>query len=161
VRIASTVWVIAPELVIALDEHLGAPVDAYVNGAHTWFSGGPAGATLEWRLHPVAAYRAPRGVSHEDLWEAVVAALSAGADAAALRLGEETRPLTSLWDGLECFPAYGDDVEPATLAASAAGTLGLAPDRAGLVDHDRVGDAWEQARGSVSIVALLLEQLST
>jgi hypothetical protein len=160
VRIATTVWVVSPDVVLALDERLGPPVDAYVNGAHTWFTEGPAGATLEWRLHPVAAYRAPRGLSHEDVWEAVVAALSTGADAAALRLGDETRPLTSLWDGLECFPAHGDDVEPATLAAAAAERLGRAPERAGLVDHDRVGDAWEHAHGAVSIVALLLEQLA-
>jgi hypothetical protein len=156
------VWVVSPDLVLALDERLGAPVDAYVNGAHTWFGpDGPGGTALEWRLHPVAAYRAPRGLTHEDVWETVVAQLSTGTDAAALHLGDEVRPLTSLWDGLECFPVDTGDVEPATLSAAAAERIGRAPDRSGLVDHDRVGDAWERARGNVSIVALLLEQLST
>jgi hypothetical protein len=28
-----------------------------------------------------------------------------------------------------------------------------------LVDHESVGDAWEQANGAVSIVALLIAQL--
>ena len=74
-------------------------------------------------------------------------------------LGNEVRPLTGLWDGLECFAAYGDDLEPQSLASLATGRLGRAPDAAGLVDHEQIGDAWEAARGKVSIVALLLEQL--
>ena len=70
------------------------------------------------------------------------------------------RPLTSLWDGLECFAAYGDDIEPARLAVSAMGLLAVRPQRQGLVDHDAIGDAWEHAHGKVSIVSLLLEQLA-
>ena len=81
------------------------------------------------------------------------------ADPHALRLGNEVRPLTGLWDGLECFAAYGDDLEPQSLASLATGRLGRAPDAAGLVDHEQIGDAWEAARGKVSIVALLLEKL--
>jgi hypothetical protein len=76
-----------------------------------------------------------------------------------LKLADETRPLTSLWDGLECYAPY-DDVEPAVLARRATEVLGRAPDRTGLVDHEGVGDAWERANGGVSIIALLLEQLS-
>ena len=64
-----------------------------------------------------------------------------------------------LWDGLEAFAAYGDEVEPATLAAAATEALGIPPDATGLVDHDRIGDEWERSGGRVSIVALLLEQL--
>jgi hypothetical protein len=75
-------------------------------------------------------------------------------------LGTETRPLTGLWDGLECFAAYGDEIEPQTLAAQATELLSRAPDRAGLVDHERIGDAWEEARGKVSIIALLLDELA-
>ena len=45
--------------------------------------------SLEWRLHPVAGYRLPRDLSHYDLWEQVVAALSAGVDPDALTLGSE------------------------------------------------------------------------
>jgi hypothetical protein len=69
-------------------------------------------------------------------------------------------PPEAVWDGLECFAAYGDDIEPATLAAAATEELGLAPDAAGLVDHDVIGDEWERTRGGVSTVALLLEQLN-
>ena len=35
-RVATTVWTISPELVLALDEQLGLPVDSYVNGSQTW-----------------------------------------------------------------------------------------------------------------------------
>lgn len=157
--LATTVWEIGAELVQALEESLGPPVDCYVNGSQTWFTETDGGAMLEWRLHPTARYRLPKGLSHYDVWEAVVAQLAAGAGPQALILGSETRPLGGLWDGLECFPAHGDDLEPATLAAAATAALGLAPDAAGLVDHERIGDAWERSRGEVSIVALLLEQL--
>jgi hypothetical protein len=156
-RVATTVWTIAADLVLALDAQLGTPVDSYVNGTQTWLT--VAGdVELEWRLHPVAAYRPPRGLSHYDVWEQVVLALSQGADPHALPLGEETRPLTSLWDGLECYAPY-DEVEPVRLTGLATDALGRPPDRAGLVDHDAVGDAFEHSRGEVSIVALLLDQL--
>jgi hypothetical protein len=157
VLIATTLWWVTPELVDALDTRFGAPVDSYLNGSQTWFTG--EDQTLEWRLHPVAAFRAPRGLTHYDLWERVVDELHAGRDPDALVLGEETRPLASVWDGLECFPAYGDDLEPATVARRAGELLGFAPDLAGLVDHDRVGDRWETTRGTVSIVRLLADQL--
>jgi hypothetical protein len=160
-RVATTVWTIAADLVLALDERLGTPVDSYVNGSQTWLTAVPGDdeIELEWRLHPVAAYRPPKGLSHYDVWEQVVAALSEGADPHALTLGEESRPLTSLWDGLECYAPY-DDVEPAVLARLATEALGRAPDRVGLVDHEAIGDEWEHAHGDASLVALLLEQLS-
>jgi len=159
-RTASAVWRSSPELVLALDEHFGPPVDSYVNGSQTWLlDNGPGGVTLEWRLHPVAAYRPAAGLSHYDLWERVVAQLRAGGDPGALALGEERRAVDLLWEGLEAFAAYGDEVEPATLTQAAKAAIGRAPDAAGLVDHDRIGDTWEQARGQVSIVGLLLEEL--
>jgi hypothetical protein len=65
----------------------------------------------------------------------------------------------SLWDGLEVFAAYGDEVEPAVLAGIGTEVLGPAPAAAGLVDHDRIGEAWERAGRGVSIVSLLLEEL--
>ena len=77
----------------------------------------------------------------------------------ALQLGTEHRDLASLWEGLECFAAYGDDVEPAPLAAAATAALGRAPDASGLVDHDRIGAAWEQAVGKVSIMTMLFDEL--
>ena len=157
-RVATTVWTISPELVLALDEQLGLPVDSYVNGSQTWLvDDGPI--TLEWRLHPIAGYRPPAGVSTYDIWEGIVGQLSAAADPHALRLGAEVRPLTAIWDGLERYAAYGDDLEPQQLAAAATAQLGRPPDRFGLVDPEVVADAWEQSNGAVSIVALLLEQL--
>jgi hypothetical protein len=159
-RTATAVWVIDAELVVALDAHLGTPIDSYVNGSQTWLTPeGPGGVELEWRLHPVAGYRAPEGLSHYDVWEAVVMALAQDAPADALPIGPEPVALTGLWDGLECFAAYGDEIEPATLAAAAGEVIGRAPDAAGLADHDAIGDAWETTMGQVSIVALLLAQL--
>jgi hypothetical protein len=156
--IATALWWTTPELVDALDEHLGAPVDSYVNGSQTWFTG--EDETLEWRLHPVASYAAPEGLSHYDLWERVVDELHAGRPADALELGGAPRALATLWDGLECFPAYGDDLEPATLSRRATELLGITPELCGLVDHEEVGDRWEATRGAVSIVRLLADQLS-
>jgi hypothetical protein len=159
-RTASAVWRASPELVLALDERFGDPVDSYLNGSQVWLlDNGPGGITLEWRLHPVAAYRAPAGLSHYELWERTVAQLQAGGDAGALALGEERRAIASIWEGLEAFAAYGDEIEPAMLAQAATVALGLPPDAAGLVDHERIGDEWERARGGVSIISLLREEL--
>ncbi len=165
-RVATTVWTISPELVLVLDERLGTPVDSYVNGSQTWLTGsGETDAAtgeeieLEWRLHPVAGYATPKPLSHYDVWEQVVHALSGGEDPHALKLGDETRPLTSLWDGLECYAPF-DDLEPVALANAATNALGRAPARQGLVDHEVVGEAWERSGGKVSLIALLLEQLS-
>jgi hypothetical protein len=167
--VPTAVWKLAPELIVALDEHLGPPVDSYLNGSQTWLVGDEAdesrddrdpSVVLEFRLHPVSGYRIPPGCSHYDIWESVVAQLADGTDAQALRLGTEVRPLAGLWDGLEAFPAYGDEIEPARLAALATSLLGCAPDRSGLVDHQAIGDAWERAKGNVSIIALLVDQLT-
>jgi hypothetical protein len=169
--VPTAVWKLAPELIVALDEHLGSPVDSYLNGSQTWLVGedsddrrgsGPESAVvLEFRLHPVSGYRIPAGCSHYDIWETVVTQLTQGTDAQALRIGTEVRPLAGLWDGLEAFPAYGDEIEPARLAALTTSLLGRAPDRSGLVDHEAIGDAWERARGNVSIIALLVDQLTS
>jgi hypothetical protein len=160
-RVATTVWRVSPDLVQTVDERLGPPVDGYVNGTQTWLTdSGPGGVTLEWRLHPVSGYRAPAGVGPYELWDAVTGQLAVGADPASLPLGNERRPLTSLWDGLECFAVDADDIEPAPLARATTETLGRAPDASGLVDHDRIGSAWERAKGKVSLVALLFEELT-
>ena len=158
-RTATALWTISPALVRAIDEHLGPPVDSYVNGAQTWFDETPGDITLEYRLHPVARYGTPRGMSHYDVWETVVDQLTSGGDAHALRLGEEVRPLTGLWEGLECYAAYGEDLEPNELAVIGGNRLLIPPDGAGLVDHGAIGDAWERAHGGVSIVALLRDEL--
>ena len=147
-------WKISPELVVALDERFGEPVDAYVNGSQVWLrDDGPGEATIEYRLHPVAGFRRPSGVGTYDLFPGVALALATGGTPA-------SRP-ESLWDGLEAFPAYGDELEPAVLAAAASDALGIAPDAAGLVDHQAVGDEWEQSGGAVSIIERLLAQLQS
>jgi hypothetical protein len=159
-RTATALWLVDAELVSALDARLGPPIDSYLNGSQTWLTpDGPGGVELEWRLHPVARYQTPGGLSHYDVWETVIGALAQDVDPDALPLGSAKIALTSLWDGLECFAAYGDEIEPATLAAAAGEVIGRAPDASGLADHDAIGDAWEKAAGAVSIVGLLQEQL--
>ncbi|MGI9032990.1 MAG: hypothetical protein ACR2HY_04785 [Acidimicrobiales bacterium] len=150
--VPTCVWRATPEVVVALDDRFGSPVDAYVNGAQVWLrDDGPGGVTIEWRLHPVAGYRRPEGMDVYDLFEVVAGAAAAGCPGPA--------PVNRLWDGLEAFAAYGDELEPATLAAACSAALGLAPDAAGLVDHAAVGDEWERSSGRTSIVAALLGQL--
>jgi hypothetical protein len=152
-RVPTAVWRVTPAVVRALDERLGPPVDGYVNGTQSWLTDdGPGGATLEWRLHPVAGFRAPTGVAPDELFDAAIAALVAGDDSGSL---------ASLWDGLECFPAYGDEMEPVTLASAATDALGIAPDARGLVDHGRIGDAWERSAGRVSLTEMVLEELGS
>jgi hypothetical protein len=148
------VWRATPELIIALDDRFGEPVDAYVNGSQVWLrDDGPGETTIEWRLHPVPGYRRPASVSTYEVFSATALALATDATPPA--------PLAQLWEGLECFAAYGDEVEPATLATAATEALGIAPEASGLVDHQSVGDAWERSSGSVSIISALLDQLQS
>ncbi len=152
--IAACVWRISDELIRSLDSRFGDPTDAYVNGSQVWLrDDGPGGETLEWRLHPVAGYERPPGISsHYDVFPSIAFALVSG---------EETLTApASLWDGLEVFPAYDDEIEPAQLAAAATGALGMPPDASGLVDHDRIGDQWEGSGGTVSIIDALYAQLA-
>jgi hypothetical protein len=150
---SSCVWRVTPEVIQALEDRLGEPVDAYVNGSQTWLrDDGPGEVAVEWRLHPVAGFRQPPAVeSHHELFAAVAFALAAGEAPPA--------PLEQLWDGLEVFPAYGDEIEPVPLAEAGAAVLGIAPDAFGLVDHDAIGDAWERSGGTVSVTEHLLDQL--
>lgn len=139
---------------IALDERFGEPIDTYVNGSQVWLrEDGPDEAVFEWRLHPVSGYVRPKGVTTEEVFGSAALAFATGATPPA--------PLTSLWDGLECFPAYGAELEPAVLAAAATAALGITPDASGLVDHETIADAWERSRGATSIVAALFGQLNT
>jgi hypothetical protein len=150
--VPTCVWRASPEVVLALDERFGPPHDAYVNGSQVWLrDDGPSGVTVEWRLHPVAGYQRPPAVGTYDFFEAAADALAAGVQPPA--------PLERLWEGLEAFAAYGDEVEPATLAAAATESLGVPPDASGVADHDRIGDEWERTGGRTSIVAALLDQL--
>lgn len=146
------VWRATAALLVALDDRFGPPLDAYVNGSQVWLlDNGPGGMTLEWRLHPVAGFARPAGTATDELFGDVALALSRGDEPAA--------PIERLWDGLEAFPAYDDETEPALLRAAVTGAVGLAPDACGQVDHRAVGDEWERTGGAVSVVAALLDQL--
>ncbi len=150
--VPACVWKVTPELLLALDSNFGEPVDSYVNGSQVWLrDDGPGDATLEWRLHPVAGYVKPRGIATHELLEMVMFALRSG--------DEPPAPLTSLWDGLEAFPGFGDETEPALLSRACTAALGIAPDVFGVVDHQRIGDQWEASNGRTSVIAALFEQL--
>lgn len=150
--VPTAVWRATAELVVALDDRFGEPVDAYVNGSQVWLrDDGPGGMPLEWRLHPVAGYSRPAGVGTYEVFSATALALATGATPPA--------PLEQLWDGLEVFAAYGDEIEPQPLVAAAAAAIGIDPDASGLVDHELIADEWERTGGRVSIVAALLGQL--
>lgn len=139
---------------MALDERFGEPLDAYVNGSQVWLrDDGPGGITLEWRLHPVPGFERPAGTGTYDLFPGVALAVALGTG--------PPRPPAELWEGLEAFPAHGEETEPSLLRASAAEALGIAPDGAGLVDHEVIAAEWERQAGRVSIVAALLRQLAT
>jgi hypothetical protein len=151
--VPTCVWRISPDLVLALQDRFGDPVDAYVNGSQVWLrDDGPGDVTLEYRLHPVAGYARPDGVDTYDVFTATAQALAQSASAPV--------PVERLWDGLEAFAAYGDELEPATLSAATTAALGRPPDACGLADHERIGDDWEKSQGATSIVDALLNQLS-
>ena len=153
VLVPTCVWRTTPALVLALDEHFGDPIDAYVNGSQVWLrDDGPEAIALEWRLHPVAGYVRPADVGTHEVFPSVALALASGEAPPA--------PPAALWDGLEAFPAHGEEVEPAPLAAAATAALGIPPDGAGLADHAAIGDAWERSEGRFSIVDALLTQLA-
>jgi hypothetical protein len=153
-RTPTCVWRIRPEVVVALDERFGEPLDAYVNGSQTWLrDDGPGDTAIEWRLHPVPGFRRPAGIGIYELFPSLALALETG--------GTPPAPAGSLWEGLEAFPAYGDEVEPAPLAAACTEALGIPPDASGLADHGAIGDEWERSGGRTSIIDALFGQLTT
>jgi hypothetical protein len=150
--VSACVWRADDDLVESLLDRFGEPVDGYVNGSQVWLRDEPLAnnksITIEYRLHPVAAFKQPAGQDHHTLFVDTLDQLS-------------PRDLKALWDGLEAFAAYGDEIEPSELSRCATDALGITPGAAGLVDHEKIGDAWQSANGKVSIVELLLQQLST
>jgi hypothetical protein len=140
-------------VIVALDERFGEPVDAYVNGSQTWLrDDGPGGVTLEWRLHPVAGYRKPDDIDTYEVFTSVALAIETGQ--------EPPAPIEQLWEGLEAYAAYDDEIEPVPLAAAAEQALGIEPDGAGLVDHQAIGDEWERSGGKTSIIDAVFRQLA-
>ena len=101
---------------------------------------GPGGETLEWRLHPVSGFRPPRGVGPYDLWDEVTGQLASGATTR-----RRCRSATTAARSHRCGTASSATrsttrLEPAPLAAATTEVLGIAPDAAGLVDHERIGE---------------------
>lgn len=160
--IVTCVYRVDAELVERLDAHLGPPLDSYVRGWQVWLEPhGPDGETLEWRLHPPAGFVMPRGVDPHDLFEVALAGLADAdvPDAEALDLGTEARPLTGIWEVLEVFPTFGDDISVPALVEVAERSVGRRPDRAGFADHARLGDLFKGQRGDFSVGQALLEAL--
>jgi len=149
------VWRVNATVIRELDARFGDPVDAYVNGSQTWLrDDGPGGEAIEWRLHPVPNWLPPADVAIHEVFARVSLAVTETED------DDHANGLASaLWDGLEAFPAYGDEMEPAPLAAAVTEALGVPPDGVGLVDHDEIADAWEHSGGSLSITKALLDQI--
>jgi hypothetical protein len=151
--VPACVWRITPQLLLALEAKFGEPTDAYVNGSQVWLrDDGPGDSTLEWRLHPVAGFKRPPRVGTHEVFETIVFAIRA-----------DEEPLMApeaLWDGLEAFPGFGDETEPAVLAAACTNALGLAPDSFGIVDHQSIGDHWETKEGRYSVIEALFTQLA-
>ncbi len=159
--VPTVVWRAAPSVVVALDERLGPPVDGYVNGTQTWLTDHGPGRR-DPRMAAPSRRRCTarrRGAGRTTSGTRSSARSPPAVTPSRSAIGDEHRPLASLWDGLECFAAYGDEIEPATLARAATEALGIPPDAAGLVDHDRIGDAWEQAKGAVSLTEMLFDEL--
>lgn len=159
------VYRVDPALVELLDARLGPPLDSYVRGWQVWLEpDGPARERLEWRLHPPARFRMPRGVNPHDLFEVVLQGITGGDDPdEPFAAGRERRRLADVWEVLEVFPADDDpdrSMDPAALVAAASARLGgRRPDAVGRVDHDRLGDLWKGRRGDFSVGRALLESL--
>lgn len=156
------VYRVDASLVEALDRHLGPPLDSYVRGWQVWLEdNGPQGETMEWRLHPPARFRMPRGVDPHDLFDLVLQGLAGVEDQTdAFELGDERRRLDEVWEVLEVFPGFTTDIEPQAVAAAAARALGgRPPEVAGRADHDRLGSRWKGTRGDFSVGQALLRTL--
>lgn len=149
-------------LIESLDAHLGPPLDSYVRGWQVWLEpNGPAGQTLEWRLHPPAGFTMPPGVNPHDLFDVVLQGLAEPGEE--FVAGKQRRRVAQVWEALEVFPAFSDPDHPVTpdalVEAAAAALGGRAPDVAGHVDHARLGDLWKGKRGDFSVGRVLLETL--
>jgi hypothetical protein len=148
--VSACLWPVTDQLIESLLERFGEPVDGYVNGSQVWLRDEPLGqasVAIEYRLHPIARFKQPAGQDHHTLFVDTLDQPS-------------PRELNTLWDGLEAFSAYGDEIEPQQLSSITEMALRIAPELVGLVNHERIGDEWQNANGAVSISQLLRAQLT-
>jgi hypothetical protein len=153
--VATAVWLVSSALIVALDEHLGEPVDTYVNGSQVWLRpDGPRGITIEYRLHPVGGYERPTGLKTDEVFSRVALALATGEAPIAT-------PET-LWGGVEAFVAFDDEgpLEPAGLAQIGLEAFGIPADHFGHADHERIAVRWQQSDRRTSIVDDLVAALT-
>ncbi len=152
--VATALWTLTSQLIVALDETFGEPIDAYVNGSQVWLRpDAPNDVTIEYRLHPVAGYQRPDGMRTDEVFSSVALALATGE--------QPPVPFNELWEGLEAFVAFDDEgpLEPTLLAQIGEGVLGIAAAQFGMVDHESVAQAWQDSNRQTSIVGALRLQL--
>ncbi len=153
--VATAVWAFSKELIIALDDRFGEPLDSYVNGSQVWLrTDGPKDETIEYRLHPVGGYTKPQGVPTDQVLSQTALACAEGT--------EPPAPPESLWGGLEAFVAFDDEgpLTPDALAAIGREHLGIEATAKGMVDHEGIAQRWERSARATSIVDELLAQLT-
>ncbi|MDX1659071.1 MAG: hypothetical protein R3343_09655 [Nitriliruptorales bacterium] len=124
-----------------LEAALGPPLDSYLMGWQVWLHEVDPEVELELRLHPPAGFEQPDGLSHHDLWDAVITQAAEGAEV--FRLGDEQRELASLWQVLEVFPAFGE-ATVADVRSWSEELLGREAVGAAEVDHERLGGRWKR-----------------
>lgn len=150
------IWIISARLVAHLHTRFGDPTDCYVNGSQVWLrADGPDGIVIEWRLHPSAEFDPLTNTDHYELFNSFADAIEIGGET---QYSNSPR-LTNTWGGLEAFPAYHDEIEPALLAKFCTEAVGIEPKAYGLANHEQVAKAWEAAHGRVDVIELLTQQL--
>jgi hypothetical protein len=153
--VASALWLVSSELIVALDEHFGEPIDSYVNGSQVWLrTDGPNDITIEYRLHPIGGYERPKGLRTDEMFAKTALAIATGE-------GPEAA-FVSLWEGLEAFVAFADEgpLTPLQLAEIGTHNLGLQPSLFGQVDHEGIAQRWQQSDRLTSIVSELKAQMT-
>ena len=151
--VAAAVWRARPDLIVALDDRFGEPVDAYVNGSQVWLrEDGPGRDRAGVAVAPGRPL--PAADEHRDLRGLRGHGPGPGNG------GTAPAPLTELWDGLEAFAAYGEELEPRPLAVAASrGPRDRTRRLRAWSTTSTIAAEWERTSGSVSIVADLFRQL--
>ena len=151
--VAAAVWRARPEVIVALDDRFGEPVDAYVNGSQVWLrEDGPAGWSSSGGCtrSPVTSGR-PRTGTYE-VFSATALALATGADAAG-----SPRPAVGRPGGVRRLRRRHRAA--ATAWRPRSPPSGSSPTPPGWSTTSRSRTQWERIGRAVSIVADLLAQL--